>query len=972
MAGPSSPTPYFSPSRSTDDGDDRPGVGSVGASPPPPVAAALQQPLLSPRFRHVHVGPVHHQAGGGGGTIDRPGSSEFPPHLQPSGGGGRQSPLLVLLDDRSVVNEPDVAHPLLLRRSSSSTDETDSPERRGGNLSHRAPLSPRPWVRSSGALSFPDQPSPRSCQIQQHHSNLLPQLSPRLPVPELRPRPSGSAIAAPLLPNVALSPYTGQHQYQYHHPSPRSPNPRLVNLSAHPPGYQGDDEGDCEGCDDDASSLGGDSDRGGPDDNNDPHQRVSSARSGRPLPARGGGPAALRRLAAALRRPGDHVRPSGLSPEESALWEALREAVTAPTPPHAGGGSDENRPNNGGRGIHQSDPGKPSVASDDASASLVVGFERSDAPSPTSVALAAASADPGEGEGRTLRALEAELTRRNRRIRDLEQSVALQQQQQQHQQDPAPQHPLTPLRALARSPGPPPPGPPRDDEARQDRSHPATRSPTHGDCGIVDIPGNADAHRQVPDDAMAAAARLDLLTTELREKTAALENAKMIIASLENANGSQLFDMRTKLKASEDELAAVKADLADRQRSLDSLATQLRDVQRSCSYDRYNRLRDEERSRRLGLSSRLEKNMTDFRAALVVLEATAVDQQAIEVISNLLSDTIVAMKDGIDMLDEDLEASEGSSGGWGEGSSVASAVSSSRGVAAFSDVKRLHKELDEKSRTMHRLEEALRRERDECARLRRERDESDARREKEMEDLRLEMEKLKEQCCTNMEVLTKKERELAVLRDSLKVDDGVGYISDDGTDATESDADEVPLSPVPHHLGIATHYGPSQAEALATLLAQSGGGSGGAKTVTSNEIQSLKTELLQSRTELERSRKQLKTEKESLVNAKMIISSLEKANKSIMDDLRSRLQESNTAITGLLEKSMEHDKTSSMLRKEIEALRQEKERYESELSKYRTNYLDGKPQMSLMLMDMRRVSPFESMTGTMDIPETID
>jgi len=223
-----------------------------------------------------------------------------------------------------------------------------------------------------------------------------------------------------------------------------------------------------------------------------------------------------------------------------------------------------------------------------------------------------------------------------------------------------------------------------------------------------------------------------------------------------------------------------------------------------------------------------------------------------------------------------------------------------------------------------------------------------------------------------MEVLMRKERELAVLRDSLKVDDGeVGYISDDATEATETEAEDTAMSAV-SHLGV---YGPSQAEALATLLAH-----GNRKTdaqndkLSSDELQVLKSELLQSRAENERARKQLKTEKESLANAKMIISSLEKANKSMMEDLRSRLQDSNTAIASLLEKSMESEKATSNLRSEIEALRrereEERERHEAEL----------KELMSRSPRRIRHNTSFDSHEGTATeekkeeivITETID
>ena len=94
---------------------------------------------------------------------------------------------------------------------------------------------------------------------------------------------------------------------------------------------------------------------------------------------------------------------------------------------------------------------------------------------------------------------------------------------------------------------------------------------------------------------------------------------------------------------------------------------------------------------------------------------------------------------------------------------------------------------------------------------------------------------------------------------------------------------------------------------------------------TAAEIQMLKNEIIQQQREREANAAKLQAEKESLANAKMIISSLEKANKSMLEDLRSRLQDSNTAIASLLEKSMEHEKTIDGLRKELESVRQERE-----------------------------------------------
>jgi len=445
------------------------------------------------------------------------------------------------------------------------------------------------------------------------------------------------------------------------------------------------------------------------------------------------------------------------------------------------------------------------------------------------------------------------------------------------------------------------------------------------------------------------------LRRQYSDKSSALENAKMIIASLESASGKLAADMRAKLKIRDDEITVLKAALADKQKSLDNLATQLRDLQRESTSDsgngyvkgknfrssRAQRIMDEERSRRLGLSSRLEKNMADIRAASVVLESTN-DPATADELSELLSDSILALKDGIDVIEEATATTAEDSSVDGVDSTVSCAdsvsVCSSRSTAAPVDIRRLRKELDDRTKALQQVEEALRREKEESAQLKADRD-GRRLRDEEVQSLRQEVVSLREQCQTNMEVLTRKERELVVLRDSLKVDDGVGYISDDGSDGTESDVgtDAGVSSSVAHFGAIVPHYGPAQAEALAILLANGGTNAGGpppsegpngGNNSSSAEVQ---RELSQARVENEKYRKQLKTEKESLANAKMIISSLERANKSMMEDLRSRLQDSNTAIASLLEKSIQSEKTTNKLREEMESLRNEKDELERKL-----------------------------------------
>jgi hypothetical protein len=409
---------------------------------------------------------------------------------------------------------------------------------------------------------------------------------------------------------------------------------------------------------------------------------------------------------------------------------------------------------------------------------------------------------------------------------------------------------------------------------------------------------NGQSPNDVNSSGQVSSLELSILREELEEKKSALENAKMIITSLENASGILALDSRTKLKAKEDELAVLKIGMVDRKRTMDTLATELRDLQRHQG-NREQR-GGEEAARRRALVFELEKNMDELRSASVVIEATH-DEGAIETASEVLSKTITALKASIDTLEDTSSADD-------------QIANDNRDVAASE----LRRELKEKKTALKRLEDNFRRLKDEAVRFQVDNERLQTQRNADVELLNVEIDKLRKQCYTNMEVLTKKERELGVLRDSLKVEDDVGYISDD--DDLSDGYDDAALEPV-SSLG---QYDSSQVEALASLMAQSQSNSfdlGNAQV--SSELEAMKGKLAEARTDHERNLKELKSEKESLANAKMIISALEMSNKSMMEDLRMRLQDSNSAITSLLAKSMESEKSTARLRTQLDTVRKE-------------------------------------------------
>ena len=460
------------------------------------------------------------------------------------------------------------------------------------------------------------------------------------------------------------------------------------------------------------------------------------------------------------------------------------------------------------------------------------------------------------------------------------------------------------------------------DSPKPELEHPKPDSSSPDDEDVNEPPQNEDTDTK----SISSKDEVQTLKRNLSETNSSLENAKKIIASLESANGSLALDLRAKLKAKEEELSVVQKESEERKRRLDSLATELRDLQRKQGdIEEADRRTKAQLMRQKALVGHLQASLSDLQSAVVVHESSvsaesgALDKSSIEEISEILGDTLHAVKVTLEMAEEFIDDADDVSAVNTDaelssevGRHVDAIIRNDREAAA----KELRFQLDQKRIAVRRLEEALKKQNEEMKKMRSQY-EGRGRGQGETEDqLRAEIERLRQQQQTNMEVLAKKERELSVLRSSLKVDDNeTGYISDDASDDEDEEGGESSMTSPPE----LSSYGPAEAEALATILSQTSDMPG-----KSRETETLKNELLKALKERESASRELQAERESLANAKMIISSLEKANKGMMEDLRSRLQDSNTAIASLLDKSMEHEKSAEMLKQEVEKLKQEK------------------------------------------------
>jgi len=399
----------------------------------------------------------------------------------------------------------------------------------------------------------------------------------------------------------------------------------------------------------------------------------------------------------------------------------------------------------------------------------------------------------------------------------------------------------------------------------------------------------------------------EALQKELQQKKTSLENAKKLIASLEFANGSMATDMRMKLKSKKEQIDILQREANDRKEFMGNLATELKNLQtyKVESEKTYDRNCESQHL----LAEKLETAIGALQSTIVELESSGVrDEDVMDRISVILGNILVMLKNGL----EDIESDDNLS------------ILNRNPQIKDTQLDSLQEKLKRKDAQIKSLgislvsverEVVLLKLKNESIRQSRDRDET---------KFKNEIRKLCDECKTNMRVLTKKEQELQVLRDSLEVGD-VGYISGDESDEDEEAEIDMIESHKPSSL-----YDASRAQALATLLVHSGSGVEITGSIDPSEIKQLKDEVKKAKCDGQSAREELKIEKESLANAKMIISSLEKANKTMLEDLRSRLHDSNSAIAGLLDKSLKNEKAADDAKKQLENLKSGKMKIEED------------------------------------------
>ena len=440
------------------------------------------------------------------------------------------------------------------------------------------------------------------------------------------------------------------------------------------------------------------------------------------------------------------------------------------------------------------------------------------------------------------------------------------------------------------------------------------------------------------------------------ESNRSLENAKMLISSLESANSSMAAEHRTKLKENDELIQSLQAEASERQTEIDNLATAVRILQTDKEEsDQYIKTVMKQQEKQKGLTKNLEQAVADLEA--VALSDQSTEEENTDRIATMVCNTLVAIKIGLAAM-ENRDVDDGSLNS-GCGTDISTSETSVNGLDQKelerqvdtiirndreSAAKQLRDELKDKDDLINKLRTNLQQEQEQNCDMKKQNQLLLQSKERSQIDFSHQMKVLQDRHNTNVEALTKKSQEFEVLKGSLQVgDDGFGYISADESDDEEEEKEGV-VSPSMTHLSFVSN-----------------GGVEVSTRPSASDVAMLRRMMSRTEDEKERALRDLQEEKESLANAKMIISSLEKANKTMLEDLRSRLQDSNTAIASLLDKSMENERVSNKLKEEIEKIRKEKEEAEE---KHKVEI--RRMQDTAMVADLRlaeRVKELEALKG---------
>ena len=251
---------------------------------------------------------------------------------------------------------------------------------------------------------------------------------------------------------------------------------------------------------------------------------------------------------------------------------------------------------------------------------------------------------------------------------------------------------------------------------------------------------------------------------------------------------------------------------------------------------------------------------------------------------------------------------------------------------------RLNQDLVKKNAALHNLDDQLNLQKEESNRLRQELENAREEMRQALSESQFEIQRLTDDFTMANEQLTKKEKELSVLKESLN-EPSTGYISDD--DDFDDDEDDGVTGIVPTDAAELQATISAEAENLQLLLKQAQQVGSSSTSTTNERLKALEEEV---RLQQDLAAKQMKQKDDALANAKMIISSLEQSNKSMLEDLRNRLHDSNTAIVSLLSKNqnLEGEVKDLKTRKEEEArrMRDEAKEGEDELAELRQRVMD--------------------------------
>lgn len=463
------------------------------------------------------------------------------------------------------------------------------------------------------------------------------------------------------------------------------------------------------------------------------------------------------------------------------------------------------------------------------------------------------------------------------------------------------------------------------------------------------------------------------LKKDLQEKASSLETAKLMITSLESASGCQANDLRAKLKERNQELGVLRVKVENYDSEMTTFKTEFLNLQQKyIESEKSGREAKALLKKQRSMHRQLRAEIAKIGGTQSTAEGSTEDDRGdIEVC--IARDVSSAVKTSLDILEHSqTESNDPPDANIEVDNEVVVLAEKVEALTSEKEnaVSKLQKELLTKNIELTNLDDQFKLQKEELDRLRRDSEKARQEYQQSLAESQFEIQRLTDDFAMNTERLVKRENELGVIQESLKVNQSESAVTGYFSDSDDEDDEDNASGMVAPDAAVRQAQITAEAENLQKFLGRGNAPGSPMSAATLERMKSMQSESANWERDRQELSKTIKEKDDALANAKMIISSIEQSNKTMMEDLRTRLHDSNTAIVSLLSKNQTAETMVEQLQRKREEefcdAKRDREAFGQKLADLQEKYealLRSRDDGSSLVSSLGTMSHYESSDG---------